>query len=104
MAAAGAGGEDRLAELMRLLEEEQRKNAAHERQIKAMRNQMGVQQSQIEAEAESITNKLMQRIQEIEKDKLQMRQQVDAEERRMKSEKIELEQRPLGLLLGEQAV
>jgi len=93
MAAAGAGGEDRLAELMRLLEEEQRKNAAHERQIKAMRNQMGVQQSQIEAEAESITNKLMQRIQEIEKDKLQMRQQVDAEERRMKSEKIELEQK-----------
>jgi myosin heavy subunit len=92
--AAAAGAEcDKVAELMQRLEDERRKNAQYERQIKEMRNQMGVQQSQIEAEAESITNKLMQRIKEIEKEKALLRQQVEAEERRMKSEKVELEQK-----------
>ena len=74
-------------------DEERRKREQYERQIKDMRAQMGVQQSQIEAEAESITNKLMQRIQEIEADKSALRQQVEAEERRMRSEKVELEQK-----------
>lgn len=78
---------------MNLLEEERRKNSQQERQMKEMRNQMGMQQCQIEAEAESITNKLINRIQEIEKDKVALRQQVEAEERRMKNEKIELEQK-----------
>ena len=82
-----------MEEALRLLEEERRKNMQYERQIKDMRNQMGLQQSQIEAEAESITNKLMHRIQEIEKDKTALRQQVEAEERRMKNEACVLEQK-----------
>eukprot|EP00960_Hanusia_phi_P038477 753455-Hanusia_phi.AAC.2 len=52
---------------------------------------MGIQQSQIEAEAERITNKLMLRIEEIEKEKAAMRLQVEAEERRLEHEKKELE-------------
>ena len=79
--------------LLTELEDERRKTAQHERQIKEMRTQMGLQQCQIEAEAESITNKLMQRIEEIEADKTALRQQVEAEERRMRSEKLELEQK-----------
>ena len=74
-----------------MLEEERRKNAQHERTMKEMRAQMGLQQSQIEAEAESVTNRLLARIQEIEKDKAELRANVEAEERRMKSEKTELE-------------
>jgi len=91
MSATHAEQQTSREELVRQLEEERRRNTQYERQVKDMRNQMGLQQSQIEAEAEGVTNKLMQRIQEIEKDKAALRQQVDAEEYRMKSEKVELE-------------
>ena len=89
--AAAEGEAQTREELQRLLDEERRKNEVYQRALNEMRNQMGVQQSQTEAEAESITNKLIARIQEIEKDKVALRLQVEAEERRMKSEKTELE-------------
>ena len=68
--AAAEGEAQTREELQRLLDEERRKNEVYQRALNEMRNQMGVQQSQTEAEAESITNKLIARIQEIEKDKV----------------------------------
>ncbi|EKX41940.1 hypothetical protein GUITHDRAFT_153692 [Guillardia theta CCMP2712] len=77
--------------LLKQLEDEKRKNASLERNNADLKRKMGIQQSQIEAEAERITNKLMLRIEEIEKEKATMRLQVEAEERRLEHEKKELE-------------
>jgi len=74
-----------------MLEGEKRRTVSLERQNVEMRKRMGIQQSQIEAEEELITNKLMARIEEIEKEKSTLRQKVEKEESVMKQEKSQLE-------------
>mmetsp|Transcript_14211 Transcript_14211/g.28339 ORF Transcript_14211/g.28339 Transcript_14211/m.28339 type:complete len:461 (+) Transcript_14211:214-1596(+) len=78
-------------ELLQQLEQEKRRSKTLERQNVEMRKRMGLQQSQIEAEEELITNKLMARIEEIEKEKAAMRLKVEAEDRLLKTEKTQIE-------------
>ena len=67
-------------ELLRQLEAEKRKSAMLEAKNTEMRQRMGYQQSVLEAEEENITNKLMARIDEIEKEKAEVALRVEKEE------------------------
>ena len=60
-------------------------------QITELKRQMGLHQCQIEAEEELITNKLMARIEEVEREKQSLAAKVEWEERRLKQEKQALE-------------
>ena len=78
-------------ELEALYAAECRKNRELQSQNIAMRNRLGVQQTEFEAEEEQITIKLLSRIEEIEKEKKALALKVEAEERRLKQEKISVE-------------
>jgi len=77
--------------LKQQLEVEKRKNASLEEANRALKRQMGVQQSQIEAEEELITNKLMARIEEIEKERRAWQKKVEEEEGKQKRERSVME-------------
>jgi hypothetical protein len=78
-------------ELEGLYAAECRKSRELQTQNIAMRNRLGVQQTEFEAEEEQITMKLLNRIEEIEKEKAALALKVEAEERRLKQEKTSVE-------------
>jgi hypothetical protein len=78
-------------ELEGLYAAECRKNRELQSQNIAMRNRLGVQQTEFEAEEEQITMKLLNRIEEIEREKAALAMKVEAEERRLKQEKTSVE-------------
>lgn len=78
-------------ELEALYAAECKKNRELQSQNIAMRTRLGVQQTEFEAEEEQITNRLLTRIEDIEKEKAALAVRVEAEERRLKQEKISVE-------------
>ncbi|KAJ1484077.1 hypothetical protein T484DRAFT_1798249, partial [Baffinella frigidus] len=89
MAAAGAA--PTVEELMQQLEAEKKKSGMLEARNVEMRKRMGIQQTALEAEEELITNKLISRIEEIEKEKEHVSLRVEEEENQLRSEKAQLE-------------
>jgi len=80
--AAGAG--PTVEELMMQLEVEKKKSGMLEARNVEMRKRMGIQQTALEAEEELITNKLMARIEEIEKEKAHVSIRVEEEENQLR--------------------
>jgi len=76
---------------MQQLEAEKKKSGMLEARNVEMRKRMGIQQTALEAEEELITNKLISRIEEIEKEKEHVSLRVEEEENQLRSEKAQLE-------------
>ena len=73
-----------MEELMMQLEVEKKKSGMLEARNVEMRKRMGIQQTALEAEEELITNKLMARIEEIEKEKAHVSIRVEEEENQLR--------------------
>lgn len=88
MAAAGAA--PTVEELMQQLEAEKKKSGMLEARNVEMRKRMGIQQTALEAEEELITNKLISRIEEIEKEKEHVSLRVEEEENQLRCPTVHL--------------